>query len=127
MNLRCPIKSSSINFRAELADAKFTFIPDDESPAPHDSAAYTLLKEQLEYSQNSSKNVHHKPDYGPSFGEHQSDISIYDNFLNKDSSSAFPEQYNDTTGKGRSLFTGNADSSTNSIKILEIEVFVIKS
>ncbi len=24
------------------------FIPDDESPAPHDSAAYTLLKEQLE-------------------------------------------------------------------------------
>ncbi len=24
------------------------FIPDDESPAPQDSAAYTLLKEQLE-------------------------------------------------------------------------------
>ena len=24
------------------------FIPDDDSPAPHDSAAYTLLKEQLE-------------------------------------------------------------------------------
>ena len=24
------------------------FIPDDESPAPHDSAAYTMLKEQLE-------------------------------------------------------------------------------
>ena len=28
------------------------FIPDDESPAPHDSAAYTLLKEQLEEVMN---------------------------------------------------------------------------
>ena len=28
------------------------FIPDDESPAPHDSAAYTMLKEQLEEVMN---------------------------------------------------------------------------
>ena len=28
------------------------FIPDDDSPAPHDSAAYTLLKEQLEEVMN---------------------------------------------------------------------------
>ena len=107
--------------------ASISWQRDDGTCKAKDSFIFTLTNifgiEPTKFTdKNSSKNVHHKPDYGPSFGEHQSDISIYDNFLNKDSSSAFPEQYNDTTGKGRSLFTGNADSSTNSIKILEIEV-----
>ena len=72
---------------------------------------------------NTNKNVHHKPDYGPSFGEHSSDLSISNDFLNKDSSSNFPEQYNDTTGRGKSIFTGNPDASKPSLKIKEIEVF----
>ena len=74
---------------------------------------------------NSGKNVHHKPEYGPSFGEHESDISIYHNFLDKNSYSNFPEQYMDSTGKGRSVFTGNPDSNEHGIKVKEIEVFKI--
>ena len=71
------------------------------------------------------KIVHHKPEYGPSFGEHESDISIYHNFLDKNSYSNFPEQYMDSTGKGRSVFTGNPDSNEHGIKVKEIEVFKI--
>ena len=70
---------------------------------------------------NTNKNVHHVPEYGPSFGEHMSDISIFDNYLEKDSETRFPEQYNDTTGKGKSIFTGNK----NNFKIKEIEVFKV--
>jgi len=32
---------------------------------------------------NSEKNVRHSSNYGPSFGEHNSDISIYENFLER--------------------------------------------
>ena len=75
---------------------------------------------------NSGKNVIHRQDYGPSFGEHNSDISIYENFLEKNSSSRFPEQYNDTTGKGRPIFTGNTDSGKDKFKIEEVEVYKLK-
>ena len=74
---------------------------------------------------NTNKNVHHAPDYGPSFGEHNSDISVYSNFLRKNVSSNFPEQYYDTTGKGKCIFTGNNNSEKNEFKIKEIEVFKI--
>ena len=75
------------------------------------------------FNSNSSKNVHHKPDYGPSFGEHSSDISIFDNYLEKESESRFPEQYSDSTGKGKSIFTGNENSGN--FKVKEIEVYKI--
>ena len=74
---------------------------------------------------NTNKNVHHNPGYGPSFGEHSSDISIYENYLQKDSTSNFPEQYNDTTGKGKSIFTGNFNALANNFRIKEIEVFKV--
>ena len=79
--------------------------------------------EPTKFSSKSSKNVHHAADYGPSFGEYSSDISVYGNFIEKKSSSNFPEQYNDSTGKGKSIFTGNPDKKE--FKIEEIEVFRI--
>ena len=81
--------------------------------------------EPTRFYSKSSKNVHHKEDYGPSFGEHQNDISIYDNYLEKVSSSNFPEQYNDTTGKGKILFTGNYNKDKKEFIIKEIEVYKI--
>ena len=81
--------------------------------------------EPTKFSSKSSKNVHHALDYGPSFGEHDSDISIYSNFLEKESKSNFPEQYEDSIGKGKPIFTGNSESSKNLFKIKEVEVFKI--
>ena len=77
------------------------------------------------FDKNTNKNVHHKLDYGPSFGENNSDISIFDNYLQKDSESRFPEQYNDTTSKGKSIFTGDINTDNRNFKIKEIEVFKV--
>ena len=52
-----------------------------------------------------------------------SDISIYQNFLEKESKTNFPEQYSDSTGKGKSIFTGNSDKGKSSFKIEEVEVY----
>jgi len=100
---------------------------DDGTCSDSKSFIFTLTNiyeiEPTKFSSTSYKNVHHTSDYGPSFGEHDSDISIYSNFLEKDSKSVFPEQYKDSTGKGKSIFTGNPNSST--FKLKEIEVFKI--
>ena len=61
-----------------------------------DSFIFTLKNifnlEKTNFSdKNTNKNVHHKPDYGPNFGEHKSDISIFENYLQKDSESHFLE------------------------------------
>ena len=61
----------------------------------------------------------------PSFVEHDSDISIYSNFLEKESSSNFREHYNDSTGKGKSIFIGNSDSSKGNFGIKEVQVLKI--
>ena len=84
-----------------------------------------LEVEPTVFKSKSSKNVHHKEDYGPSFGEHDSDLSIYDNYLEKESKSNFPEQYDDTTGIGKVLFTGNDNNDNKSFKVKEIEVYKI--
>lgn len=64
--------------------------------------------------------IHHDKNWGPAFG------SGYDFYVgvNKDScSSSFPQSYNDTTGKGSSIFSSN--TSSGSFKTQEIEVFSI--
>ena len=102
---------------------------DDGTCSAENSFIFTLTNiygiEPTKFNNKSSKSVHHKPDYGPSFGEHSSDISIHDKFLSKDSYTVFPEQYNDTTGKGKRIFTGNNDDNEKNIKIKEIEVFKV--
>ena len=69
---------------------------------------------------NSSYSVYHGPN-GPSFGG-GCDLYISNNFLlNNDSYTNFGHSYRDTSGKGRSIFTG--DANNNQIKIKELEVF----
>ena len=105
---------------------------DDGTCSAKDSFIFTLTNifgiEPTKFTdKNTGKNVHHQPGYGPSFGEHKSDISVFENFLNGESYSVFPEQYNDTTGKGRSIFTGNTDSGKAEFNIKEIEVFKVNN
>ena len=70
-------------------------------------------------------NLYHRADLGPTF---YNDICIYNEYLvktPKDSAySSFPEYYDDTTGKGKVIFTGN-DNDDNYFKIKEIEVFQV--
>ena len=110
--------------------ASISWKKDDGTQPAKDSFIFTLTNifgiEPTKFNdKNTNKNVNHASDYGPSFGEHSSDISIYEDFLNKNSYSNFPEQYNDTIGRGKSIFTGGNDSSKKEFKIKEIEVFKV--
>ena len=73
-------------------------------------------------TKNSGEGVGHYKDYGPTFGA-CCDITIASDFINSDSSSDFPCRYNDTLGKGRSVFTSNFDNNKGNFRLKEIEVF----
>ena len=73
---------------------------------------------------NNNEGVYRYINYGPTFGE-GCDICIYEDFKSKDSNSDFPCRYQDTLGKGRSIFTGDLNNNNQKIKINEIEVFKI--
>ena len=66
--------------------------------------------------------VYHYYNYGPSFGKF-SDIGINSDYKNGDSYSSFPSYYQDSLGKGRSIFTGDLNNNNTNFKINEIEVF----
>ena len=65
--------------------------------------------------------VFHDKDRGPCF----QDIHIYEDFK-KRSYSSFPNYYQDTLGKGKSIFTGDLNNNTKDFKMSEIEVFTLK-
>ena len=46
-----------------------------------------------------------------------------EDFINKDSYSNFPHNYEDTLKKGKSIFTGDLNNSNQLFKIKDIEVF----
>ena len=72
-------------------------------------------------TQNYNYAVYHGNDRGPSFGGNH-DLSIWDNFLNNNSSYAsLGYSYPDVLGRGNSIFSG--DNNNNSFKLKEMEVF----
>ena len=72
---------------------------------------------------NSQQGFYHNTDYGPTFGE-GCDICIGKDF-NSNSTSDFPCRYQDTLGKGKSIFTGDFNNNESNLKVKEIEVFKI--
>ena len=74
---------------------------------------------------NSEKNnsVIHYKDYGTLFGNN--DIYVRKDFMNQNTYSAFPSYYQDTLGKGKSIFTGNANNNITDFKVKEIEIYKI--
>ena len=64
--------------------------------------------------------VYHSYDHGPHFG---GDIKIFEDFNTKDSTSNFPDDYEDTLNKGKSIFTGDLNNNNCDFKVKEIEVF----
>ena len=73
-------------------------------------------------NENNDRAICHDKDYGPTFGNY--DLYIRTNCnINTNSGSNFPYTYNDTTGKGNSVFTSS--TSTGYFQVQEIEVFKV--
>ena len=68
----------------------------------------------------SSDSVYHGITHGAHFG---GDIKIFEDFNNTDSCSEFPDDYEDSLGKGKSIFTGDLNNGNYYFKVKEIEVF----
>ena len=72
---------------------------------------------------NDDGSIYDRSDYGTTFGVgHDIGVATSD-FQNNDSYSNFPNRYNDTLGKGHSIFSGDASNSNNSYRLKELEVF----
>ena len=73
-----------------------------------------------------SRSVYHDANYGPVFGG-GSDLYFGNNSgnftLQNSNASYFPNSYEDSLGKGKSVFTGDFNNNNQYIKIKEIEVF----
>jgi len=68
---------------------------------------------------NTSYSIYDYSTYGPTFGGH-------DIYTNKEGSYAdFPVYYQDSLGKGKSIFTGDLNNSNRYFNLKEIEVFKI--
>jgi hypothetical protein len=61
---------------------------------------------------------------GPIFGK-GNDLGIYHDYISKGGWTNFPETYDDTLGKGRSIFTGEFNNKKSNFTIKEIEVYKI--
>lgn len=66
--------------------------------------------------------VEHDNNWGPTFGSGR-DLIISSYCNTNDSYTSFPRTYNDSTGKGRSIFTSNTSTIDSSFKLREFEVF----
>ena len=74
---------------------------------------------------NNNYQVYHYSGYGPTFGNGH-DFAMSSNFFSDNCCWAnFPSTYQDSLGKGKSIFKDNFDSNNFYIKLKEIEVFKI--
>ena len=67
-----------------------------------------------------SDSVYHNYNHGAHFG---GDIKIFEDFSTENSRSQFPDDYEDTLNKGKSIFTGDLNNNNYEFKVKEIEVF----
>ena len=73
---------------------------------------------------NIQYSVYHNSSYGPTFGGGH-DIYFTSNFLSNYNQSHFPNSYNDSLGKGKSIFTGDTNNNNAYFKLKEMEVFLL--
>ena len=71
---------------------------------------------------NDSNAIYDGSTYGAIFGGGH-DLYVRKDFLNNNTCSNFPYSYEDSIGKGKSIFTGDPNNSTTEFKIKEVEVF----
>ena len=74
---------------------------------------------------NESRAIYDHSSYGPIFGNGY-DLYVNNNFFNNnDIYSNFPYTYEDSIGKGKSIFTGDTNNNTTDFNAKEIEVFKV--
>ena len=122
----CLIKNDKDNIFGGYASISWS--SDSGYKSANDSFLFTLTNihniNPIKFpNTNSSQSVYHGSDYGPIFGGGEHDLYIYNNYLTRGSSTKFGHSYQDTSGKGCSIFTGDANNNNHQIKIKELEVF----
>ena len=75
---------------------------------------------------NDSNAIYDGSSYGAIFGGGH-DLYVRNNFLNNNTNCCFPCTYEDSIGKGKSIFTGDPNNNTTEFKVIEIEVFKLYS
>ena len=105
----------------------FPWSSDNSYHSAPDSFLFTLtniynIKPTKFVSKNDQKEVGHVSNYGPIFGD-GNDLGICNKILNDGGWSKFPYTYQDSSGKGRSIFTGKDNNNDYEFKIKEIEIF----
>ena len=82
--------------------------------------------EPTKFLYTKGKSVQHLRNYGPVFGD-GTDLDFGENSgdftLDNSNYSAFPYSYEDSTGKGKSIFTSDLNNNISYFKIKELEVF----
>ena len=81
---------------------------------------YNIEPTKFPSQKKDKKEIDYNSDFGIAFGEAH-DLSLYSDFIKRGGFSGFPRSYQDTLGKGKSIFT--SDNNSNLYKIKEIEVF----
>ena len=99
------------------------------SKTSNDCFLFTLSNiyntEPTKFSYVKSQSIYDSSDYGPVFGA-GNDLYFPSNFIGDNSNfSRFPYSYQDTLGKGKSIFTGDSNNNNQYFKLKEIEVFKI--
>ena len=108
--------------------ASISWTSDGNTHEAKNSFIFTLTNihgtEPTKFTNNDSKNVNHHKDRGSCFGNYN-DIVVYEDFSSSNCDAVFPSNYNDSLGKGKSIFTGDFNNDNNAFKMSEIEVFKI--
>ena len=82
-------------------------------------------------TQDQNYAIYHHPSYGPTFGNGFV-LYISNNYLNNNNNGSYSNlsnnsfAYPDVLGKGKSVFTGDANNNNTKINIKELEVFKLK-
>ena len=80
--------------------------------------------EPTKFINNDSSNVNHHSGRGPCFGNYN-DIQVFADYSNSNCVSAFPCNYKDNSGKGKSIFTGDFNNDNSNFRMKDIEVFKV--
>jgi len=109
----------------------FASIPWTNDGSTHEaknSIIFTLTNihgtEPTIFHNKNSYSVHHHPDRGPCFGNYN-DIYVRQDYSSSNCNASFPCDYNDSLGKGKSIFTGDFNNNNEEFKMAEIEVFKV--
>jgi len=109
----------------------FASIPWTSDGSTHEaknSIIFTLTNihgtEATKFLNKNSSSVHHHPDRGPCFGNYN-DIYVRQDYSSSNCNASFPCDYNDSLGKGKSIFTGDFNNNNEEFKMAEIEVFKV--